>query len=135
MVVFFFKGWLKVGNRSFKGILCLFILCCTLPPTVEAATEASTHTDWWLAVLLVAFVISEWSDDSDSDSNPEFWGGGNQLMKEPEVQPETETSDDGDEGLDDFTGSDLECLEENKNTAPKREYMCLARYHCHTFQG
>ena len=45
--------------------------------------EASTHTDWWLAVLLVAFVISEWSDDSDSDSNPEYWDGGNQLMEEP----------------------------------------------------
>ena len=76
-----FKGWLKVGNRSFKVMLCLFILCCTLPPTVEAAMEASTHTDWWLAVLLVAFVISEWSDDSDSDSNHGFWAGGNQLWK------------------------------------------------------
>ena len=59
-----FKGWLKVGCRSFKVVLCFFILCCVLPSTVEAATEQVIHPDMWISLMLTALAIFGLDDDS-----------------------------------------------------------------------
>ena len=73
-----FKGWLKVGCRSFKVVLCFFILCCVLPSTVEAATEQVTHTDMWIGLMLMTLAIFGLNDDSeDSD----FWAGESQISE------------------------------------------------------